>query len=258
MAIECFEASLRLCLDSNPAKPSVTVSGAANGSNISRLVEALDSLAETVDRCIALEMEDLESMDSLALEQFARSAGSLAGRGQRLRLASVSPAVAEAFDGSLISEILCTRSECAANSVCARCDIAEQPCVVDVFSLPSSFSQCREARARIAQTAEALGLSPADTEDVTLAVGEAVANAIEHGGSDGDDCFTVTCVATPGQLAVSVSDHGPGFNPDDVPSLGESLVLEHGRGIICMKMLMDEVSFHFHGGTTARMIKRLG
>ncbi len=256
MLTECSEVALRLSLDPNPAQPSLTVSGAADGSNIFRLVEAIQSLADSAGTCVSLEMEELESMDASAVEEFARSAGSLAGRGLRLRLASVSPAVAEAFDSALVTDILCTQSECAAVGRCAACERADELCFVDVFSLPADISRCREARARIARAAEAMGLGSADTEDVTLAVGEAVANAIQHGCTADDDSFTVTCVATPNQLSVSVSDHGPGFNPEDIPSLGESLVLEHGRGILCMKMLMDEVSFHFNGGTTARMVKR--
>jgi anti-sigma regulatory factor (Ser/Thr protein kinase) len=89
-----------------------------------------------------------------------------------------------------------------------------------------------------------------------LAVGEAAANAVEYGRSaSAESYFTVSCLATPHKLSVSVSDHGPGFNLDDVPDSPPEPLFERGRGIHCMNAVMDEVGYSFDGGTTVRMMK---
>jgi len=54
---------------------------------------------------------------------------------------------------------------------------------------------------------------------------------------------------------ISISDEGPGFCPDDIPSIEEAMMLERGRGIHCMNAVMDEVRFEFWRGTTVRMAK---
>ncbi|MDH7601624.1 MAG: ATP-binding protein [Armatimonadota bacterium] len=130
------------------------------------------------------------------------------------------------------------------------------PWVMDCFTLPATRKHCREARARVDQLISLAGVSEKVRFDVSLAVGEAVANAIEHGsGNDPNGSFTVRCVATSKCVFVSVSDHGPGFNPKELPSANQALLRDRGRGIHCIMAVMDEVGFDFTSGTTVRMMK---
>jgi serine/threonine-protein kinase RsbW len=126
---------------------------------------------------------------------------------------------------------------------------------MDTFTLPSAMIHCQQARQRVDRLAETLGFSKAARRDVMMAVGEAVTNAIEHGNAGEDDHFTVRCLATPERLCISVSDNGSGFCPDSLPSMQDALFQEHGRGIHCIRALMDEVTFFFDAGTTVRMVK---
>ncbi len=127
---------------------------------------------------------------------------------------------------------------------------------MDVFTLPSVGTHCREARARVDRVAGAIGMSSIDRADVMLAVGEAVSNAIRHGNrSNPEGSFTICCMATAETLYVSVSDPGAGFDPDHLPRMDDALLLESGRGVHCMNAVMDEVTFDFSSGTTVRMMK---
>jgi anti-sigma regulatory factor (Ser/Thr protein kinase) len=130
---------------------------------------------------------------------------------------------------------------------------------MDMFTLPSTGVHCQEARARVDRVAEAMGLATDTRADIMLAVGEAVSNAVEHGnGANPEGSFTVCCVccmAAHSTLYVSVSDPGPGFQPDEIPSIQDALLRERGRGIHCINAVMDEVTFDFSAGTTVRMTK---
>ena len=130
---------------------------------------------------------------------------------------------------------------------------------MEVFSLPSLLMHMRGARERVDRVAETVGFSECGRADIALAVGEAVTNAIKYGANGDDDAsFTVSCIATVEKLCVSVSDSGPGFTPDSIPSFEEALFAERGRGVHCMNAVMDEVTFDFQVGTTVRMVKLSG
>jgi anti-sigma regulatory factor (Ser/Thr protein kinase) len=97
---------------------------------------------------------------------------------------------------------------------------------------------------------------------VVLAVGEAVANAIEHGRSAG--MFSVECQFEAGSIIIEVADEGRGFaewqqvetarsgirretlGPNDIPM--------RGFGIKIMHEMMDKVSYH-DGGRRVRLVK---
>jgi len=93
---------------------------------------------------------------------------------------------------------------------------------------------------------------------VALALQEAVSNAMLHGNSlDARKPVHVRCCCDFGKgVFILVRDHGPGFDPNNVPNplAVENLRAEHGRGIHLMKLAMDEVSFE-RGGTEVRMRK---
>jgi len=128
--------------------------------------------------------------------------------------------------------------------------------VLDLFTLPSTMMHCQEARLRVDSVVGSVGMNDQARSDIMLAVGEAVANAVEHGnGNDPSRSFTVRCLAAPGRVFISISDEGPGFCPEDIPSIEEAMMLERGRGIHCMNAVMDEVRFEFGRGTTVRMAK---
>lgn len=247
-------APLSLSLKSDGDQPSLVVSGHVDHSNVYRLATVLDYLVDEHERCVALNLADVHSIDSTALGCLTESASLLSDSQRRLRVSEASCEVRKSLDRHVLGELVCMEANCT-----GQCQFAAQSWQIDMFTLPSETSYCREARQRVKTVAEAAGLGGNWLRDVLLAVGEAVTNAVRHGHSGQvDSSFTVGCYASSERISVSVSDCGPGFVPEMLPTFEDALFAEHGRGIHCMRSLMDEVSFTFDGGTTIRLVKAVG
>jgi len=115
---------------------------------------------------------------------------------------------------------------------------------------------------RVSELALELGCEPGRELQLSLALQEALANAVIH-GSNNDAARTVECrvsyaEAAPGSkphdILIVIRDSGPGFDPAAVPSpkTGENIHADHGRGLYLIRELMDEVSFA-RNGTELRM-----
>jgi anti-sigma regulatory factor (Ser/Thr protein kinase) len=87
--------------------------------------------------------------------------------------------------------------------------------------------------------------------DFEIAVGEALANVVEHGGGR---TFVVACERENDRVIVEITDRGLGFHPPpDRERKPESGALR-GYGIFLMRHLLDEVEY-LDGGTRLRLIK---
>jgi serine/threonine-protein kinase RsbW len=99
------------------------------------------------------------------------------------------------------------------------------------------------------------------TDDIELALQEALANAVVHGAKE-DPSKIVECLVAWEEdrgVLIIVRDPGEGFDPQAIPSctMGENLYSNHGRGIFLINQLMDEVKFR-KNGTEIHMVKRSG
>ncbi len=104
-----------------------------------------------------------------------------------------------------------------------------------------------------------MGCAAGQEFEVELSVREALANAIRHGTNNDPSKevqISVACDRDQGMLIV-VSDPGPGFDPEKLPSCvqGENIFSTHGRGIFLINRYMDDVQFK-KGGTEIHMRKR--
>ncbi|MGD1108921.1 MAG: SpoIIE family protein phosphatase, partial [Mycobacterium sp.] len=97
------------------------------------------------------------------------------------------------------------------------------------------------------------GVDPGQIQDVLIAAGEAVANAIEHGYRDGSEGTILLRATVVGDgLQVTVTDTGAWKTPRD--SAGS----HRGRGISLMRHLMEDLNIQSSGaGTTVHMYARI-
>jgi serine/threonine-protein kinase RsbW len=128
--------------------------------------------------------------------------------------------------------------------------------------IPSRLDELCRVEQLAQRVARRFRLSHEQTDNLAIAMTEAVGNAIVHGNA-GDASKTVRIAyrRRGGCLCVDVADQGTGFDPDGLldPLAPENILKEHGRGIFILKNLMDEVRFSFTpSGTVVHMKIRLG
>lgn len=127
--------------------------------------------------------------------------------------------------------------------------------------IPSTLAALDDVLEEVMPIVKAMCCAPEDTDDMELALREALANAIVHGNvGDPTKKLAVACFCdceADGGLLLVVRDEGSGFDPDAVadPTASESIYSAHGRGIYLMRQFMDEVQFR-NGGREVELRKR--
>lgn len=112
------------------------------------------------------------------------------------------------------------------------------------------------AREEVASLLRRVPLSLDELFDMTLAMGEALGNAVDHTCGDG---VLVTVAGYADRVCVDVADCGSGFElkaDEEPPETGE--FAERGRGIRLMRLLADAVSIEPKSsgeGTVVRLVK---
>jgi PAS domain S-box-containing protein len=113
--------------------------------------------------------------------------------------------------------------------------------------------QLAPSRAALRSWLSEAGVEPDQIQDMLIATGEAVSNAIEHGHrSRPEGIISLRATAVVDGLHVSVIDSGVWKIPHPVPS-------EHrGRGLSLMRCLVQDLSIHSNdAGTTVHMYARI-
>jgi anti-sigma regulatory factor (Ser/Thr protein kinase) len=119
-----------------------------------------------------------------------------------------------------------------------------------------TFAATPETAARVRATvADLLGPSmpPDDLFELRVSVGEAVANAIEHGRGP----IQIDIELTARQATVTVSDRGNGFDPKHLGATGSapSLDAESGRGLYIMRQMSDSLAADDGRGCAVSIVK---
>jgi anti-sigma regulatory factor (Ser/Thr protein kinase) len=120
-----------------------------------------------------------------------------------------------------------------------------------VGSFRCSGAGARHARALIIEFARA-GLSRQELQDFETAIGEALANAVEH--SKGSN-LTVECRREHGAIIAEIENDGNGFLPPPGVTRPPKGALR-GYGLYIMHRLLDEVEF-LDDGKRLRLVKRV-
>ncbi|MEV5887077.1 ATP-binding protein [Streptomyces sp. NPDC052020] len=106
------------------------------------------------------------------------------------------------------------------------------------------------ARRLLLGTMETAGVDPDISYDLSIALSEACANAVEHGGGTGggrpSEAFRVTAYLDGERCRIEVADAGPGFPSGGAgragaPARPAAADAEHGRGLCLIQELADHV-----------------
>ncbi|MGW4033679.1 ATP-binding protein [Streptomyces sp. NPDC004838] len=120
------------------------------------------------------------------------------------------------------------------------------------------------ARRLLIGTMETAGVDPEISFDLSVALSEACANAVEHGGGEGPGdplgAYQVTAYLDGETCRIEVADSGPGFpvrKADECPRTGPGAdthtptTAESGRGLWLIEELADHVRFSNRPGRGA-------
>lgn len=135
-------------------------------------------------------------------------------------------------------------------------DVANSCYQLKTFRFNSDPVNLGKARSFVADVALRCKFSEQEIFDIKLAVGEALANAIEHGSPEGPkNVITVTCHCNEDDLLIKVTDQG---SFKRMLPLGTNSEADfRGRGVLLMLALMDKVSIdESENGTTVYLTKK--
>jgi serine/threonine-protein kinase RsbW len=121
------------------------------------------------------------------------------------------------------------------------------------------------ARRLLLGTMETAGVDPDISYDLSIALTEACANAVEHGGGPAggsSEAFSVTAYLDGEKCRIEVTDSGPGFpvgrvlhrtslRTSHAPPRPADADAEHGRGLWLIEALADHVDFRNRPGMGA-------
>jgi serine/threonine-protein kinase RsbW len=123
------------------------------------------------------------------------------------------------------------------------------------LALPRDAIGIPMVRRVLGDALRSIGVTEDCVSDILLAVSEACANAVRHGGPA--NRYEVTAVIGEGRCELRIIDRGPGLvsMPERYPA-GDT---ENGRGILIMQSVVDEIAFDITPGrgTTVRLRKEL-
>jgi anti-sigma regulatory factor (Ser/Thr protein kinase) len=106
---------------------------------------------------------------------------------------------------------------------------------------PANLSAAREA---VEQLALGGGLNATATGEVGLCVNEALANVMRHAyGGVSDQPIELEARWNDDVLTITIRDWGSGENPEARPEKKHDPLKPGGLGLICLRKLMDEITF---------------
>jgi anti-sigma regulatory factor (Ser/Thr protein kinase) len=120
---------------------------------------------------------------------------------------------------------------------------------------PNTRRAATQARRALVAHVARYGFAAQDLSDIETAVGEALANAAEHGHRS-ESAFDVRVYVERNLLIIEVQDDGTGFGAPEPDGRVPAHDAPRGFGIYLMRHLMDEVNYT-ERGTCVRLSKRL-
>jgi len=128
-------------------------------------------------------------------------------------------------------------------------------------TMESTLESVNKAEEMADKAASQAGFDEDARGGISMAVREAMINAVMHGnGYSPDKRVKLSFEQSGDNLVITIKDEGAGMNPDNIPDplAPENLMKQSGRGIFLMRAFMDDVKFRkLEPGTEITLIKRV-
>ena len=227
----------------------VPVTGDLNVRTAPALRATLEALMATGCRRIVLNMAEVPFVDSSGMAVILGSIRAMRRAGGLLSLVNVTPGVLHILRVARVVDVV------PVSALGERREVPELDSrVLPLWrtTLQINPDGLEAARRRTEELAHSLGFSGDACFDLTLAVGEALGNAVDHTSGEG---ILATLTGYRDRMVVEVSDRGEGFDASDVHVSANG---ERGRGLRLMQLLVDSVSIDTRPqgtGTVVRLTK---
>ena len=127
--------------------------------------------------------------------------------------------------------------------------------------MESTLESVNKAEEMVGQLAAQAGFDEDVRDGISMAVREAMINAVLHGNAyDSAKRVNLSLEQNGRELIITIGDEGKGLEPEEVPDplAPENLMKQSGRGIFLIRAFMDEVRFrNLEPGTEVTLIKRI-
>ncbi len=223
------------------------IEGDLNLNKVESITPELREIINEGCKRIVLNFKDVEYIDSMGITFLIKLVKRLREIGGRLSLTNV---------GEQVRRVLCITCLIDYMSVLEDGEVAIP--ALDPSSMPSYRTtvaidpqDLESSRKYLQSLLHELPMDEDDVFDVTLACGEAISNAVDHGSANE---VYATISGYIDRVIVEVSDSGCGFDE----SQNTNTPVERGRGIKLMRLLCDSVTItkkEVGTGTVVRLIK---
>ena len=209
-----------------------------------------DRLADTspAPEALIVDCSALDYVSSAGLRVFLLAARAAQRAGIPFGLCALKPPVREVFELSGFSRIISVHADRAAALARAAGSSARSAMKEQRVVVPSDAEQLGALTQFLRQFWADLSLPPAQALAFELALEEVFMNVVRHGSPAGTTpCVEVSLSLRDSELAMTIEDDGPPFDPLTVPppdvtaSLGARPV--GGLGVFLLRQMMDAVSY---------------
>lgn len=243
---------------SNP--PVLIVSGEVNYQSAPRIVGTFKRLYDEGSHEVALDCSAVNFIDSSGIGAIVHAAQAMRKSGGGIRLIAATAQLVHALQVSGFAGLLDMDQSVVAQPRDERKTANAGAWQQSTLSVPLTADMDGLVRKRVTELAETMPFTQEHIDDIKLAVGEAVSNAIRHGQpTEKNDRLTVRCMGDSEKIVVEIHNPGQPFDPDAVPIPNPNHLREGGMGIFFMRSTMDRVEYSFdETGTTVSLTKYIG
>ncbi len=131
---------------------------------------------------------------------------------------------------------------------------------VEKFQISNSLAGLETLQVNLERIALTWGLSEKQLFETNFLIEEICANSIEHTEPDAIDCIGISLSLEDAKLFISITDHGPQFDPTKTTDPDVNLPVEErkagGLGLYLVKHFADKISYARIDNTNTVTIKK--